>query len=283
MNDIGKYLNNVDYFMCYIKSYIKPADNMIDTKSFMSMSKTILLIILNIYFNRNNDKLNRPLITLNSLLKLFSLFDKIQFIRFVHYFVDYMLDIFIDIYNKDNKHYDDDVRNVLNTLINGIIGLDKPIREKLLGKFDKWFILTLREFGGNKGMIFDLNHMGSGVENYYDSYLNSYQHYFKEEVSINFLIEKLSWFSSHDVDMEILLFFINKTNKYISARTKPFSDIVKLHLASNIITNMCYKEKGDMIMPVNYQYLLDKIESEGNEYFCAGIESLVYMYSRKYY
>ena len=143
-----------------------------------------------------------------------------------------------------------------------------------------WFILTLREFNTLKSIL--SNNEGNGLSaRHYNYILNSYQLYFKVNVSIEFLVGKLSWFTRHGVDVEILLIFINKTNKYICAESKPFSEIVKLHLASNFITNIWYNEEGNIIIPVNYQRLLDKIEREENEEFCDGIETLTQMYTRK--
>ena len=276
---IRKYLDAVDTFISYIRLEINPNDNIIDTKSFVRISKTLSLIVLNVYCDKQDCYANRAVEVLYRSLKLFSIFDKILFIRFVNYFADYMLDIFIQMFNKKNlKDYR--VRVVLDTLINGIIELDEPMREMLLVKFDKWFVVILQAFSDVKNRL--SNRTGNGFSTgHYNYYLNSYQLYFEKKVSIYFLVEKLSWFTSHDVELEILLTFINKTNKYICAETKPFSDIVKLHLASNLITNMGYNKEGGMIIPVNYQQLLDKIEREENEEFCDGIESLTQMYMWK--
>ena len=278
-NVIRKYLNVVDTFLSYMNWYINHKYNMNNTKSLITMSKTILLVILNVYSSKKKFFVNRAFEVFYKLLNKFSMFDKMQFARFVNYFVDYMLDIFIGIFNKNNKsrYY---VMIILTSLINGIILLEKPMREELLEKFDKWFILALQNFIVNKGRL------SRRVDNYWItfdcySYLNVYESYFKKKVSINFLVEKLSWFTSHDVDLKILLIFINKTNKHISRETEPFSDIVKLHLANSLITNIYYNDKGNMIIPANYHNVLNKIEREENEEFCNRIESLTQMYMRK--
>ena len=276
MDYILEYLNVVETFINCIKRNIKPKDNLIDGKSYVSMTRTILLIILNIYLKKRRFFLSMALLILNTLLDLLLMFDKVLFIRFINYLTDHMLDVFIKIYNNDTNSRKN-VFKVISTLINGILGLDKPMREKLLAKFDKWFILTLQEFNALKDTILIWASNDSSGTPYYYSFLNSYQLYYKEKVSIFFLDETLSWLSSHNINLETILLFINKTNKYISPGTKTFSDNFKLHLASNMITRICFDEKGGILIPDNYQYILDKIECKGKKEFCNGIESLIQM------
>ena len=179
-NCIWEYLDVVDNSILFIDRRTKYKDSTIEIKSLMPIGRTILLNISNMYLNKKRSLVIKPLITLNKILEVFFKVDKILFLKIVNYFVDHMLDIFICMFDKNSKSRCN-VRIVFNTLINGIIELEEPMREKLLEKFDKWFISIIRDFNSQKSIILERTLIGLGAARYYDLYLNAYKLYFRKK------------------------------------------------------------------------------------------------------
>ena len=300
---ILNYLDVLHLFIDFICRHIKPVDNILNIQSLFSLIKTILLFLTNIYLCGSDRPLNMLIHTFGNILLLISRFDKVFLSTFIHYFVVNMLDFFIDIF-KGNNEVRFEVIRIFDILLDKIMKLNNHIKQELLGKFKKWFILMIQTyvFTNEKNIEF----MDGGdykIEYRVHPYvINDW--YYTEEVLFNIFFEMLPWLNTRSLSMDFFSLYIfemyknlkvikenskccSKDNTGFSRENISFLSNLKLQLSQKLIDDVHWIEEGKMITPSWYDQLLhgitlrfnkDNEEEVVSEDIRKGVEKLVNIY-----
>ena len=297
------YLDVVKTCISFICEHIESVDNIINIKSLFSLIKTILLFLTNIYLYVSTRHIKKLIHTFGDILFLISVFDKVLLFSYIDYFVDNMLDVFIDIF-KGNKEVRFEVIGVFDSLLEEIIKLNNPIKQKLLGKFKKWLILMFQTYvlinEKNRFMDEGNYHMYYRVYPYQFNYW-----YYTEDFLLNIFFEMLPWLNTQSKSMDFLSLYIfemykhlntyKKTPKHCSEDNTGFSSEnvsflsnIKFQISQKLIDDMWCIEGEKITTPSWYDQLLYGIKLRFNknndeevvsEDIREGVKKLVQMYT----
>ena len=290
---------NDDYFSYYLDvgcSLIYAIDRNVcdgfgifNQKFIVPLFKRILLFLTNIYLYGDNIHAYKLLHVLRDILVTLSFYDKVLFIYCIDYLIIYMLDTFIDIVNRESEIMGS-VEEVINVILEEIIKLENPIKQELLGRLKKWFILNI------KTCVVDYSDKFGYIEededfNYEDLYRFP-DWYYTEEVLITIFFDMLPWLMSHCNGITLLSLYICNGYKFLnhnkerytddydekghySYGKKSFLNSVKSQILTKLFNDISPGMKGKLILPSWYDQLLCAIYIKNEKDVHKEVEFLV--------
>ena len=160
-----------------------------------------------------------------------------------------------------------------------ILGFDDIIRQRLLDKFRKWFVLIIQTYG-NVGNNKSEYIFGEFWDLYYIFQKKYSKTSFRQLALTKVFIELLPWFNIHHSGIDFIVSFLSM-GKSFCRMDKLFINEIRYNLIHMFINNMDYNEEGNIVIPSWCQELIDRVKNEESEDLVMGIEEALHMYREK--